>query len=152
VRRDPWFPRDGKKEEERKSELVFGGIQAPIAWKNKDFTSQPKPRSTDMVRSILARTTAIAILLTCLICPLLELFDYWDETEQTGNDTEYALVLTALCVGASYSFVRFVGKSSPIRVRKRVLVDNDQISSIGLSCLAPHFFDDSSPPVLSLRI
>jgi hypothetical protein len=38
--------------------------------------------------------------------------DNWDHTTQTGNDTEYALVVLALCVGMAYSFARFIFKSA----------------------------------------
>jgi hypothetical protein len=44
--------------------------------------------------------------LICVVCPVLETFDSWDHTIQTGNDSEYALVVLALCVGAAYSFAR----------------------------------------------
>jgi len=54
-----------------------------------------------------SRITALVVLLTCLICPLLETFDSWDDTIQTGNDTEYTLVILALCIGIAYSFARF---------------------------------------------
>jgi hypothetical protein len=56
------------------------------------------------------RLIATVILVTCLVCPLVELFDNWDHTVQTGNDTEYALVVLALCVGVAYSFARFIFK------------------------------------------
>ena len=41
-------------------------------------------------------------LAICLVCPVVEMFDQWDHTLQTGNDTEYLLVLLALCVGALF--------------------------------------------------
>src|SRR6266478_2801262 len=62
------------------------------------------------MRSWASRITVTLVLLTCLVCPLLETFDTWDHTVQTGNDTEYALVVLALCVGAAYSLVRFTLK------------------------------------------
>ena len=34
---------------------------------------------------------------------MIELFDQWDHTLQTGNDTEYTLVVLALCVGFAFS-------------------------------------------------
>jgi hypothetical protein len=55
-----------------------------------------------------ARTFATILLITCLVCPLVEMFDRWDHTIQTGNDSEYALVLLALCLGAAYSLTRFI--------------------------------------------
>src|SRR5216684_179382 len=64
------------------------------------------------MRSQASRITVTLVLLTCFVCPLLETFDTWDHTVQTGNDTEYALVVLALCVGAAYSAARFIFKSS----------------------------------------
>ena len=50
------------------------------------------------------------MLLTCVVCPVVELFDFWDKTMQTGTDTEYAFVFLALCVGLLYSFAGVVSK------------------------------------------
>ncbi len=102
----------------------------------------------------LSRTTVTLALLTCLICPLVELFDNWDHTIQTGNDTEYALVVLALCVGVAYSAARFIFKSAPVG-----FVTN----SVFASCAQKSFpsapfsftlllFDATSPPSLPLRI
>ena len=52
------------------------------------------------------RVTAIIALIICIVCPVLELFDHWDHTLQTGNDTEYTLVVLALCVGLAFSLAR----------------------------------------------
>jgi hypothetical protein len=60
------------------------------------------------MRTRMSRATAVLVLLTCLVCPVLEMFDNWDHTLQTGNDTEYALVLLTLCVGAVYVLARLV--------------------------------------------
>jgi hypothetical protein len=85
---------------------------------------------------------------------LVELFDNWDHTIQTGNDTEYALVVLALCVGVAYSFVRFIFKSA-------------RLGSIGNTLFAPcaqkslfsrtfsfalPLFDVTSHPPIPLRI
>jgi hypothetical protein len=40
------------------------------------------------------------------------MFDQWDHTLQTGHDTEYALVLLALCVGAGYTLARLIATLS----------------------------------------
>lgn len=50
------------------------------------------------------------MLLTCVVCPVVELFDFWDKTMQTGTDTEYAFVFLALCVGLLYSFAGVISK------------------------------------------
>src|SRR6266436_3113705 len=68
------------------------------------------------MRSRASRITVTLALLTCLICPLVEMFDNWDHTIQTGNDTEYSLVVLALCLGVAYSFARLVFKSALLGV------------------------------------
>lgn len=46
--------------------------------------------------------------LVCLVCPLVELFDRWDKTPQTGNDTEFVFMILALCLGAAYLLVHLM--------------------------------------------
>jgi hypothetical protein len=65
-----------------------------------------------MMRAKITRVVVEIALLICLVCPLVEMFDHWDHTVQTGNDTEYALVVLAFCVGAAYSIVRFIPRFS----------------------------------------
>ena len=101
-----------------------------------------------------SRITALVVLLTCLICPILETFDSWDDTIQTGNDTEYTLVILALCVGIAYSFARFAFKSGLLGfVAKSVFSPCTQKSFLssprGCTLL---LFDATSPPPLPLRI
>ena len=52
--------------------------------------------------------TVALVLFTCFVCPLVEMFDQWDHTIQTGNDIEYALVVLALCVGVAHTVTRFI--------------------------------------------
>ena len=92
-------------------------------------------------------------LLTCLICPILETFDSWDPPIQTGNDTEYTLVIVALCTGAAYSFARFVMKSPRIGfVAQRLFAPCVQKSSLSARCFTLLLTDAASPPPLPLRI
>ena len=104
------------------------------------------------MRFSVSRTVGILALLVCLICPILEVFDTWDPPIQTGNDTEYTLVVVALCVGATYLFVRSILES-----RRADFVDNPSLTSgvPRLLDLTPRFafpFAYTSPPTLSLRI
>lgn len=66
---------------------------------------------------------AAMILAACLGGPVLEIFDRWDDTARTGNDTETELVVIALCVGAAFVAVRVlvtpVAKASPIEADRR---------------------------------
>lgn len=98
--------------------------------------------------------TATLVLLTCVICPLLETFDSWDHTLQTGNDTEYTLVLLALCVGVAYSFTRFIFKRPFLGfVKRSVFTPDAQNLFLSASRSFVHLlFEEISPPLLPLRI
>ncbi len=61
----------------------------------------------------MSRVAAMIVLLTCVVCPVAETFDHWDHTLQTGRDTEYTLVLLALCVGVVYTVARLIVTLSP---------------------------------------
>jgi hypothetical protein len=61
-----------------------------------------------IVRSTISRAVVTIALLTCLICPVLEMCDRWDHTLQTGQDTEYTFVVVALCVGALYALAQLI--------------------------------------------
>jgi hypothetical protein len=106
------------------------------------------------MRTRASRITAMVVLLTCLVCPLLELFDSWDDTIQSGNDTEYALVILALCVGVAYSFARFISKSELFAiVAKSIFGPCTQRSFFSAQCsLFLLLFDATSPPALPLRL
>jgi hypothetical protein len=54
-----------------------------------------------------------AIFAVCLAAPVLEMFDRWDQTLQTGNDTEANLVAVALCVGGAFVAARAFLKANP---------------------------------------
>jgi hypothetical protein len=106
------------------------------------------------VRYRAPQITAAVILLVCVLCPIIDSFDTWDDALQTGNETEYTFVIVALSVGLSYFFsaaaLRFVtvrlrtqiSRSLVCRARVRVM----NLARIGL------LLDDAGPPLLSLRI
>lgn len=101
-----------------------------------------------------SHVVATLVLLTCLVCPLAEMFDHWDHTLQTGNDTEYALVVLALCIGVAYSFARFIFKAALFGfVVKRVFA-SWVLSTLPSTprCFILLFFDATGPPLLPLRI
>jgi hypothetical protein len=107
----------------------------------------------EAMRSRAFRIAAALALLTCLICPLVEMFDTWDHTIQTGNDTEYTLVILALCVGVAYSFARFIFKSALLGfITKSVFASCAQKSFLSAACSFTLLFDTTSPPPLPLRI
>jgi hypothetical protein len=106
------------------------------------------------MRSRTSRIIATIILVTCIVCPLVDLFDNWDYAIQTGNETEYALVVLALCVGLAYSFARFVLTFPLFRLA------GDLVCQVCASKLFPFDLCGSSfvspiplsPPTLALRI
>src|SRR5260370_39256040 len=106
------------------------------------------------MRSWVSRTMITLVLITCLVCPLVELFDNWDRTIQTGNDPEYALVVLALCVGVAYSFARFIFNSALLGfVARIVFASCAQKSSFSTPCsFTLLLFDATSPRSLPLRI
>src|SRR5258708_37340837 len=106
------------------------------------------------MRSWVSRTMITLVLITCLVCPVVEVFDNWDRTIQTGNDTEYALVVLALCVGVAFSFARFIFKSALLGfVAKSVFASHTLKSFFSAPCSFPFLlFDATSPPPLPLRI
>jgi len=92
-------------------------------------------------------------LAVCLVCPLVEMFDQWDHTLQTGNDTEYLLVLLGLCVGAAIALGRLVVTLSPIfRVSSVSCVLQSALSSLPFSIRPAALAFSSAGPPFSLRI
>lgn len=58
------------------------------------------------VRKTFIQAGSIVILILCLWGHVSELFDHWDHTPQTGNDTEYSTVIAVLAAGAVILFAR----------------------------------------------
>ena len=65
------------------------------------------------------RLVKVAVLLVVLVClwgHVAEIFDHWDQTLETGSDSEYSLVLLALSAGAVLVIARrnaMVGSPRP---------------------------------------
>jgi hypothetical protein len=93
------------------------------------------------------------VLTICFVCPIVEMFDQWDYTIQTGNDTEYALVAVALCVGASYAFARALSvitgryfSGEDYATDKVILISDGLFPPITQGAIS------ASPPLTTLRI
>jgi Na+-driven multidrug efflux pump len=73
---------------------------------------------------------------------------------QTGSDTEYALVVVALCVGMAYSFARVTFASSVLRFfgRSDFAASARDFFHVTLCSFSLLLFSDTSPPPLALRI
>jgi hypothetical protein len=52
------------------------------------------------------RFGAMLILTLCLLGHVAEIFDHWDNTLETGNDTEYSTIIVALIAGAVLGLAR----------------------------------------------
>ena len=83
------------------------------------------------MRSRASFITATLVLAICFVCHVAEIFDQWDHTLQTGDDTEYAFVVLALCVGVAYSLKWFV---------PRITLADSLIEAYFLPALPSNFF------------
>ena len=99
-----------------------------------------------------SRGVVTLVLAICIVCPVIEMFDHWDHTLQTGSDTEYAFVILGLCVGVAYvaGAVLKIKEGSPFK-------------RAGAIYFLPTFFQglfnlvvagsiSASPPLTTLRI
>src|SRR5262245_32129460 len=55
------------------------------------------------------RLFGAVIIAICIVVPLVESFDTWDNTLSDGNDTEANVVIAALCVGLALSAAAKIG-------------------------------------------
>jgi hypothetical protein len=47
----------------------------------------------------------LLVLLVWVSWPIVELFDHWDKPVDTGDDTQYSLIVLGLCAGTAYYIV-----------------------------------------------
>jgi hypothetical protein len=108
-----------------------------------------RPMGTRTSRAIIT-----LVLLICVVCPVLEMFDQWDHTLQTGNDTEYSFVILGLCVGASFAFARAVLRMVGLLRSKRVAGTDGFLHIFSRSSfdLIVKASLSASPPLTTLRI
>ena len=93
------------------------------------------------------------LLVTCFVCPLVEIFDHWDNTLQTGNDSEYALVIVVLCVGAAYSLAHLIVKRPDIRYASKFPFNASvQVTSLSTQFSFNLLLNAISPPPLEIRV
>lgn len=65
--------------------------------------------SNGRVRRRLIHFGSVLLLTLCLWGHLSEIFDYWDNTFQTGNDIEYSMVIVALVAAAVVGLAQVSG-------------------------------------------
>jgi hypothetical protein len=51
------------------------------------------------------------------------MFDHWDHELQTGQDTEYTLMVVALCAGAVCALAKLIVTFVPGRIATRIIAD-----------------------------
>jgi hypothetical protein len=105
------------------------------------------------VRSRASFLIALCALAICLSCQLIEIFDHWDHTLQTGDDTEYTFVVLALCVGVTYSLKCFAPETAILGTRRRA-ISLPRLDSLSLVLIhqVSAVLIPASPPLASLRI
>ncbi len=111
----------------------------------------------DILKPMLPRTSKIVatlVLLICFLCPILELFDHWDHTAETGNDTEYTFVIVALCMGVAYAFARLVFTSPTVKGVSDIILHFSAQKPLSPGARSSYFIVPIplSPPNPALRI
>ena len=106
----------------------------------------------ELMRLKTSRMIGTIALLSCFICPVLETFDHWDPPIQTGNDTEFTIVILALCVGAAYLFARPL-----VNALRQSFADKQNFvlsTSMFFRSTSSSYslLDDTGPPAAPLRI
>jgi hypothetical protein len=101
--------------------------------------------------TLIAGTIALAI---CVLCPLVDMFDQWDHALQTGSDSEYPLVILALCVGLVLALGRLIPKLSMNLQASSILryAIQPALNSLPFSMPSTALALTSASPPLSLRI
>ncbi len=81
------------------------------------------------------------------------MFDHWDHELQTGQDTEYTLVVVTLCAGAVCALAKLIVTFVPGRNAKRFIsvFHRAELPKFPLIPVAGLTLPSQSPP-LSLRI
>jgi hypothetical protein len=104
------------------------------------------------MQSKFSRGVVTLVLAICIVCPVIEIFDHWDHTLQTGSDTEYAFVILGLCVGVVYvaGAVLKIKEGSPFKRAGAIYFPPTFFQ--GLFDLVVQGSISASPPVTTLRI
>lgn len=100
------------------------------------------------------RGVVTLVLAICIVCPLVEMFDQWDHTIQTGQDTEYAFVVLALCAGALLTFARAMLRLIGHSPSERTAQTDNGPTKFGWTLVnfLVEISISASPPLTSLRI
>jgi hypothetical protein len=105
------------------------------------------------MRSRASFIIATLLLAICFVCHVAEIFDQWDHTLQTGDDTEYTFVILALCVGVAYSLKWFVrGITLPDTLTGATSYPKSLPLRLALTNWSAVVPIPASPPAAALRI
>ncbi len=105
------------------------------------------------MRTRVSYGVAVIALVICFVCPVVEMFDQWDHTLQTGNETEYTLVFLALCVGMVCALARLIVILSPNSSPAIVTPIACNLNGSMLFTIRPIALDSASgSPPLNIRI
>jgi hypothetical protein len=104
------------------------------------------------MRRALTLVMAWITLTVCVVCPLMQAFDFWDHELQTGHDSEFVFVVLSVCIGALLVLARtaLLLNIVPARELKAVLrlfLTSDSLAGVSLVA-----FLSTSPPPAVLRI
>ena len=100
-----------------------------------------------------SRLTAVILLLICLLCPIIESLDMWHPSFDDGNDTEFALVIGALSIGAGYVVACLIFESEFVHSQFGSVLADSATEFFGFILgFRPLRFAEASPPLLPLRI
>lgn len=95
-----------------------------------------------------------AVLLTCVICAMSEALDRWDNSFQTGDETESTVLLFALCLGAAFLLVRHFLAIAWHGSRATAVFEARTLAESCLLLVALIAFSDifADPQIVALRI
>jgi hypothetical protein len=103
------------------------------------------------------RTLKIVVALALLVfvaCTVVDQFDDWDHAFQTGNETEYNLIVLALCVGVGVSLARFIFNFPLLKFVAHLVFNLSAYKPLPSGAPGSFFVVPIPliPPVLALRI
>ena len=106
------------------------------------------------MRKLILYGVVVLLLVTCLVCPVMQTFDRWDHELQTGQDTEAAMVVVALCLAVTFALVQALLRISPAlwSVTHKITCSALTYSFQFLAGAATGVLIFSSPPPTTLRI
>jgi hypothetical protein len=101
------------------------------------------------MRRVFLRAIVIAVVATCLACPIFQMFDHWDHGERSGKDTESTLFIVALTVGLAIPVSSLVFQASAT-VERKIAGANFRLDESQLAFETAPVPVSQPPPVLRI--